>query len=262
MNTLGDSASLSCSAADTCAQFDKGDPNDPTNMVDEKGNVACDDCPILSGLPDFQRYGCDIVRKQCKCAVQTNTHTPCINHAQCQSSGSTCDILDTAFTSSSFGTQPCDTCAAGKPMCIAAVGGARCACPTRDEGFQTCAIDSVSETIMPDPLSLCLVTLSSATTLSAQHSSEYALSYDDLAAAPCSITTNTYCYTVYKSSWQAASFVVGLGTLNIGRRLLDDEGLTFESMEANCCLVGIRNKINKKQTFSLQNVLKVLKFPQ
>ena len=116
-------------------------------------------------------------------------------------------------------------------MCIQAPGGARCACPTRGEGFQTCAINSVTESIVPDPLALCLVTLSSSTTLSAQHSSEYALQYDDLASAPCSITTETFCYTVYRSSWKSASFVVGIGTLDVRRRLLDDEDQTFMALE-------------------------------
>jgi hypothetical protein len=235
VNSLGDASSLSCSAADSCVQYEPG------NMQAENGIVVCDDCKILPDLPDFQRYGCDIVRKQCKCAVQAISRTACINHKQCQNPEATCDLLDNAFSPTSFGTQPCDTCATGAAMCIHAPGGARCACPARTESLQTCSPDAVSSSVVPDTDALCLVTLGGYTTGTAASSSQYALAYEDLAAAPCSIITNPYCYTVYKSSWNAITFVVGLGTLNVRRRLLDepdtinsrDEPDTFNSQRWN-----------------------------
>ncbi|KAJ1463922.1 hypothetical protein T484DRAFT_1758477, partial [Baffinella frigidus] len=219
VNSLGDASSLSCSAADSCIQYEPGSNKDKEGT----GLVACDDCQILTDLPDFQRYGCDIVRKQCKCAVQAISHTACINHAQCQSPDSTCDLLDNAFSPTSFGTQPCDTCAQGNAMCIHAPGGARCACPTRGESLQTCRSTSISKFVAPDLNALCLITLGGSTSLSASHSTQYALQYDDLAAAPCSIIKQPFCYSVFRSSWKSATFIVGLGVLNVRRRLLESD---------------------------------------
>jgi hypothetical protein len=223
-NSLGDASSLSCSAADSCVQHDAS-----LGFSDETRLVACDSCPILVDLPDFTRFGCDTVRKQCKCAVQANTHTACINHAQCRGTGSTCDVLDTAFSPSSFGTQPCDTCLSGDAMCVAAPGGARCACTSRKAGFHGCSANAVSSTIVPDPTALCLTTLSLSTKLGAAHSSQYSLQYDDLAAVPCAIVTNSYCYLVFSPSWGVTPLVVGIGMLNTRRRLLQAAGETDEA---------------------------------
>ncbi|KAJ1466255.1 hypothetical protein T484DRAFT_3633993 [Baffinella frigidus] len=218
VNSLGDASSLSCSAADSCLQYDSSDP------FNRNGLVACDGCP-LQPLQDFQRFGCDIVRKQCKCNVQTIARTACINHAQCQTSEAQCDMLDDVFSPGSFGTTPCDSCSSGTSMCIDAPGGARCACPLRGHGFETCAISDVSKSIVPDPLGLCLVTLGQGTQSTASRSVDYTLQYAELAAAPCAIlsTAQTFCYTVYSADWQFSSFVVGLESLDVGRRRLLEE---------------------------------------
>ena len=218
VNTLGDASSLSCSAADSCVQYDSG------NAMERDGLVACDDCQ-LQPLQDFQRYGCDVVRKQCKCNVQTVSRTACINHAQCQHPEVQCDMVDNVFPPVSFGTTPCDSCGVATAMCIDAPGGARCACPTRGGSLHSCSSNDVSKTVIPDPTALCLVALGTGTIDSASHSVDYALRYADLAAAPCAMlsTAQTFCYTVYRSSWQVSTFVVGLARLDVGRRRLLEE---------------------------------------
>ena len=218
VNSLGDASSLSCSAADSCVQYDSG------NAMERNGLVACDDCQ-LQPLQDFQRYGCDVVRKQCKCNVQSISRTACINHAQCQSPEAQCDMLDNVFSPTSFGTTPCASCAGTAAMCIDAKGGARCACPTRGGSLHSCSINDVSKAVVPDPTALCLLTLGTSTVDTASHSVDYALRYADLAAAPCSMlaTAQTFCYTVYRSSWQVSTFVVGLARLDVGRRRLLEE---------------------------------------
>ena len=213
VNTLGDVGSLSCSASDSC-------------LLDTKGTlVACDECPMQL-LPDFQRYGCDVVRKQCKCGVQSLERSACISHAQCvQDETSTCDMLDDAFSPLGFGTTPCVDCVAAEAMCIDAVGGARCACPMRAEPFQSCAATEIGQSIVPDPLRLCLIAMSSTLAASLGSSTAYAASYAELAAAPCIMVdiTTTYCMTVYSSAWSYAPMVVALERLPVGRRLLNDE---------------------------------------
>ncbi|KAJ1466020.1 hypothetical protein T484DRAFT_1756981, partial [Baffinella frigidus] len=226
VNSLGDASSLSCSAADSCLQYDSN------AAFVENGLVACDDCPYQH-LEDFQRFGCDIVRKQCKCNVQTISRTACINHAQCQSTDAQCDMLDNAFSSASFGTTPCKSCSSGPSLCIDAPGGARCACPLRNQAFQTCRATSISDIIVPDPNGLCLVTLGSGTQQEARRSSEYSISYAELAAAPCAIldTSQTFCFNVHSADWVLAPFIVGVERLSVGRRLLEvNAGTTVEGM--------------------------------
>ena len=219
VNSLGDASSLSCSAADSCLQYDS------TNAYALNGLVACDDCPIQP-LQDFQRFGCDIIRKQCKCNVQSVARTACINHAQCQNTEATCDMLDTAFSPGSFGTTPCASCSSAA-MCLDAPGGARCACPLREHQFETCGVSEVSMSIVPDPLGLCLVTLGQGAQSVASRSVDYTLQYAELAAAPCAILSNaqTFCYTVHSADWTFATFVVGLERLDIGRRRLLEENV-------------------------------------
>ncbi|KAJ1465921.1 hypothetical protein T484DRAFT_1757076 [Baffinella frigidus] len=225
VKSLGDASSLSCSAADSCLQYDSNDE------FAENGLSVCDDCP-LQPLQDFQQFGCDTVRKQCKCNVQTISRTACINHAQCQDSQATCGLLDTAFLPTSFGTTPCQSCASGPSMCIDAPGGARCACPLRNQGFETCSVNDVSKGIVPDPLALCLVTLGSGTQNDASRSVDYSLSYSDLAAAPCEmlLTAQTFCYTVYGNDFNLATFVVGLERLDVGRRCLLEENVNMTTV--------------------------------
>jgi hypothetical protein len=217
VNSLGDASSLSCSASDSCLQYD------PSNPLARDGLVACDDCP-LQLFSDFQRYGCDIVRKQCKCSVQTISRSACINHAQCQSEDAVCDILNTPLDLSAFGTTPCATCTQGTAMCIDAPGGARCACPSNNDGLQTCEASDKTKSIMPDPTGLCLVTLGASTVGDAASSVEYALQYGELAAAPCAMLSQTFCFSVYSSSWAFSTFVVGISRLPVAsRRLLETE---------------------------------------
>lgn len=214
VNTLGDANSLSCSASDSCL------------MSDGKTLVACDDCPFVQ-LQDFQRYGCDSVRKQCRCGVQLVTRSSCINHAQCVlDTSSTCEMLDDAFSPLSFGTTPCNDCVTSEAICVDAPGGARCACSIRPEAYANCPANEIGKSVVPDPLSLCLVAKSATLVSSLSSSTAYTVNLAELAAAPCAMVdiTRTFCYTVYSNAFQYAPMIVALGTLpvsNAQRRLLE-----------------------------------------
>jgi hypothetical protein len=224
VNTLGDASSLSCSAADSCVVFN---PVMLDGGVVQDSLVACDDC-LPPPLPDFSRYGCDVVRKQCKCHVQPISRTACINHIGCNPpTDATCDILESSFSTQSFGTQPCDSCATGGGMCIAAPGGARCSCPLTEESLHTCMASEVGLSIIPDEGALCLVAIGSSTILSASTSSDFVLKYEDLAASPCGLIQNPICYQVWKSGYRS-TFIVGIETVGMGRRRLLEESQTSE----------------------------------
>ncbi|KAJ1465383.1 hypothetical protein T484DRAFT_1757455, partial [Baffinella frigidus] len=217
VNTLGDASSLSCSAADSCVVFNP-------QMVDgamQQNLVACDDCQVQP-LSDFQRYGCDVVRKQCKCHVQAISRTACINHIGCGAPATTCDMLESSFSAQSFGTQPCESCATGGAMCIDAPGGARCACPLVQDGLHTCMASQVGQTIVVSHEKLCLVAIGSIAVMSAGQSSTLVMKYEELAATKCELVVNPICYQVLMPGY-VSTFIVGIESVGMGRRrLLED----------------------------------------
>jgi hypothetical protein len=225
VNGLGDASSLSCSAADSC-MYDGGS----SLAVGQSRLVACDDCPFTAA-PDFQRFGCNIVTKQCSCGVQTLTRSSCINHAQCAiDTATTCDLLDTSFEPVAFGTTPCVDCVAAQPACLDAPGGARCACVLRETQYQGCAATDVGKTVMLDAGKLCLVALDTSLADKLRRSSEFVVGFSELAAVPCALVdiASVFCMAVHYSADEGVPLAVALNTMVSGRRLLEapeDEAL-------------------------------------
>ena len=217
VNSLGDSLSLSCSAADSCLY-------DGASSVD--GLIVCDSCPAAFAS-DFSQYNCDTVRKQCKCGVQKITRSACINHAQCTTNTdlpATCDMLDTSLEILPYATAPCNTCVSNA-LCIEATGGARCTCANRHDSFASCSVNERGNSIVPEQGGLCLVTLGESASDDAARSMGYSMNYGDLAAAPCNYldSAQTFCMLVRISSGTFSHYVVGLQAHKFGpRRLLSD----------------------------------------
>ena len=211
VNSLGDAMSLSCSASDSCLYDGAGSKN---------GLIVCDACPRAFAA-DFTRYGCDTVRKQCKCGVQSITRSACINHAQCQVEGATCDMLETSFEVTPWATSPCTACE-NNAMCVEATGGARCTCSVRQQALAMCRESDRGTTIVPEESGLCLVTLGESVSSKASRSLDYSMYYEELATAPCDFldTSQSFCMLVSNSATQFGYFVVGVKTLTFGSRRL------------------------------------------
>jgi hypothetical protein len=226
VNSLGDANSLSCSASDTCLSANLGGDGTNPKLVfsNNKELQMCGTC----GTPTsgFTRFGCDLARKQCKCNVQTLVRTPCINHAECASTvrnDATCDMMDSSLTRNSFGNMPCGECMAD-PICLVGenenVG--YCTCSMKQVEFATCSIQAIGESMYPAMDSLCLVTLGSAVRNDMSKSSEYATTYQQLAAARCDQIDQAqrYCMLVSSSAWDRFPLIVGMAGLQLGRRRL------------------------------------------
>lgn len=205
---LGDENVLSCTGADTCE--------------DEQGNrVVCDQCPIAStGVMD---YGCDPIRKVCKCGVPVNERTQCTAHHQClDDRDAQCSFMDSG-SEQTFGTVPCSSCAT-RSMCLVDDGGQSgyCACPLQHTSFETCPASSVGDLVFIDPTGLCLTMLGAGN----QRSNTFTTDYASTASIPCRLVepSRSYCYRIQLSATAFTNMIVARDFFSVGggRRLLQE----------------------------------------
>jgi len=216
--SLGDAASLSCTAADTC-KSDVGD------------NIVCNTCPAVQDTDGLMRFGCHAALKMCRCSVLKNERTPCISHEKClPTSNSMCDIIDTGFEANPYGTVSCSSCSS-KGICLLSLSNmvGYCACSQQELVFQGCPATDVGKSVMPSAEKLCLATIGALARTRLATSAVYTVAYNALAAAPCLAAdrSSMFCYRVYRGMNDFSTYAVAVNTLwesSAGRRLLADNG--------------------------------------
>ncbi|KAJ1465599.1 hypothetical protein T484DRAFT_1757294, partial [Baffinella frigidus] len=220
VSSLGDANSLSCSAADTCLTANLG--GDDQYGSEQQMCATCE-----STAEGFTRFGCDLVRKQCKCNVQTLVRSPCVNHEQCSTTvqnDATCDLIDHALDINTFGTTPCKQCSS-RPICMVGLGErvGYCACSQKSVEFASCALTDIGKSMFPPVDALCLVTIGATVRDAIASSALYTTSYNELAAARCSMIDQAqrFCTEVVSGAWNSGFYVVGVsGLQQSNRRLL------------------------------------------
>jgi hypothetical protein len=213
--SLGDAGSLACTAADTC-RLDVGD------------NIVCNECPAVEDTDALLRFGCHAALKMCRCSVLKSERTPCISHQEClPTSNSMCDIIDTGFEATAFGTLACSSCSS-VGVCLMSLNDMTgyCACSQQQLQFQGCAMAGVGQSVMPAAEKLCLATLGASAQQKLSTSAVYSTEYNSLAAVPCVAVdrSKVFCYKVYRGMTDYSSYAVAVNTLwetASGRRLLE-----------------------------------------
>ncbi|EKX36144.1 hypothetical protein GUITHDRAFT_117652 [Guillardia theta CCMP2712] len=228
LSSVADSGKLSCSGADTCARGLTSDNAD---------TVVCDACPFGADVTVTNRFGCDPIRKQCSCNVQQISQTPCMTHEQCiNQAGATCVFMNSRVEQT-FGNIPCGQCTS-QPMCVIQPGQTygSCSCFLTKVVPESCSVSEVGMNVQYKLSGLCLAQVSgSMGGFTAETSSTYTISYNNLLATPCynADSSRIYCYSVYSSAFSYAPMLVSLGVSGLsgsgsqspyGRRLLGIEG--------------------------------------
>jgi hypothetical protein len=228
ITSVADSGKMSCSGADTCVR------GLTSNNAD---TVVCDACPFGADVSVTNRFGCDPIRKQCACNVQQISQTPCMTHEQCiNQAGATCVFMNSRVEQT-FGNIPCGQCTS-QPMCVIQPGQTygSCSCFLTKVVPESCSVSEVGMNVQYKLSGLCLAQVSSSMGgFTAETSSTYTISYNNLLATPCynADPSRIYCYSVYSSAFSYAPMLVSLGVSGLsgsgsqspyGRRLLGIEG--------------------------------------
>lgn len=219
---LGDAASLSCSAADTCMAGDISALHGETSAYSQTaGMQICDSC-ALPPSTSFARYGCDIVTKTCKCGVQSLLRTTCVANDECALPGMTCDIVDDFFERDVFGSISCAECASDR-ICLVAPGDSvgHCGCATREVSYATCEPQARGEIVFTRAFSMCMVAIGTAAQSELRSTNSYNIQGSKLATARCDMldASQRYCISVELSPGVSPTFAVGLESIG-SRRLL------------------------------------------
>lgn len=242
VSSLGDGSSLSCSASDTCLKSITGSISD---------TVVCAACPSGYDVASTNKFGCDLVRKQCACTVPIIDRTPCLTHEQCSSQQDASCVFINSDIQQTFGNVPCTQCN-NEPLCIIQPGDTYgfCSCTLKKIPFQTCDPAYEGQQVAYSMSGLCLAEMSSTLSFSGGRSSAYTLKYNNLLSTPCfnADSTSLFCYRVYFTATDYQSLLVSQGTAQFSsytggvygrRRLLEfdnelEQSIEFFSHEPGC----------------------------
>jgi hypothetical protein len=219
VTSLGDPASLSCTAADTCVR-ELGDTAAPGDE-----NIVCDACPAAP--EGVSAFGCDPLRKVCACGVVQRERTPCLDHLQCHVQDDAVCTFTNSKAETSFGTIGCRECETRRPRCIRGAGEETgyCTCMLAPLEDESCS--AVGAAVFPSGRGLCLAA-TGAVAAALQTGTGFVAEYSRLLSIPC-VTADlgdTFCFEVQYSAFQTLRRVVALDILRVGippgpfRRLL------------------------------------------
>jgi len=242
VTSLGDPQTLSCQASDTCLKTITGSVSD---------TVVCAACPSGYDVASTNKFGCDLVRKQCACTVPIIDRTPCLTHEQCVNQQDSSCVFINSEIQQTFGNVPCNQCN-NEPLCIIQPGDTYgyCSCTLKKIPFQTCDPAYEGQQVAYSTSGLCLAEMSSALSYSGGTSSAYTLKYNNLLATPCfnADASSLYCYRVYFTATDYQDLLVSQGTSSLSsytggvygrRRLLEfdnerQQNVEFFSHDPSC----------------------------
>lgn len=198
---FGDTQSLSCSPADTCART-MGSTSDP---------VMCGACP----LTDVQKFACAPETKLCTCSVASVTESRCLSNEECRAPGRNCRYLNSALEPAA-GSIACSSCQT-PTVCMLQPGESTgtCACPLRHMEFARCRPDQLGQDVFPAFGELCLFSGTPGTAMT------YSVVVEDVMTRACDdlLAEGAVC------SAAAGTGYLVLGHATHGRRLLADDDI-------------------------------------
>ena len=205
---FGDSQGLACTAADTCV----------LSHTDLNSRKVCATCTETSSSLVSQ-FGCDPVLKMCICGVVKHERTYCRSNAECRDPAATCAYIDTDLEPS-FSNVECTSCQTNR-VCYFNNDEDEtgfCACPLFKTSFSRCPAEKRGQLISPTPDAFCLYEPDPKYASSVTYSS----SFDNTLTVPCYTLdiTQTYCTSIVDVKGNNPHFVLGIGTSNMRRRLL------------------------------------------
>jgi len=209
--SLGQSSLMSCTAGSTCCRT-----SECLQFID------CGSCPASPG-PGTNQYGCDGLRKMCKCGQPVSLVTACSANGQCDAAAQ-CEARS-ALGGQSYGTTPCGQCPANKQvMCMLQPAGlpGQCTCLMASAlQYALCSDASGSRTVA-NPSKMCgyLPGYSARATA-------WAFAMEDLLLVPCSWALTAVCSAVTQPDGSSLQMAVAIEVREGGRRRL----LSFDDPE-------------------------------
>lgn len=205
---FGDNQGLSCSAADTCL----------VSHTDLNSRKVCATCTETSSSLVSQ-FGCDPLLKMCTCGVVKHERTYCRSNAECRDASATCAYIDTDLEPS-FSNVKCNACQTNRVCYFNSAEDETgfCACPLFKTAFSRCTAENRGKLVSPTPDDFCLFEPDPKYASSVTYSS----SFDNTLTVPCYTLdiTQTYCTSIVDVKGNDPHFVLGIGTSNMRRRLL------------------------------------------
>ena len=153
------------------------------------------------------------------CGVVKHERTYCRSNAECRDASATCAYIDTDLEPS-FSNVKCNACQTNRVCYFNSAEDETgfCACPLFKTAFSRCTADNRGKLVSPTPDDFCLFEPDPKYASSVTYSS----SFDNTLTVPCYTLdiTQTYCTSIVDVKGNNPHFVLGIGTSNMRRRLL------------------------------------------